>query len=131
MKRFSGFLLSFILLFTMFASSAMAATTGSVTSYKKDNAAKETSITGSGKYMKFKVTYTGSKGDYPGMGGYGELYKMVGSSRELIVSFNVSADSKSQSTDVWLDKNATYIIKADADIYSASDAYVTASIQER
>ncbi|RCX19655.1 hypothetical protein DFP94_104107 [Fontibacillus phaseoli] len=129
MKKLSLAMLSLVFLFS-FATSVFAATTGSVTSTRKDNAAKSITITGSGKYMKFTVTYSGSVGD--GYGGDGVLIKKTSASTgEEIASFNVDPSSKSQSTDVWLDKNATYILQADVSIFAASDASVTASIKER
>ncbi|GIP54715.1 hypothetical protein [Paenibacillus vini] len=129
MKKLSIAMLSLVFLFS-FATSVFAATTGSVTSTRKDNAAKSITITGSGKYMKFTVTYSGGKGD--GYGGDGVLIKKTGvDTGEEIAYFDVSYNNKTQSTDVWLDKNATYILQADVSIFAASDASVTASIKER
>ncbi|QIW80115.1 hypothetical protein [Bacillus tequilensis] len=134
MKKFFVLVFTTLLTFVIFGSSASAATTGSVTAYRSDNAAKEITLTGAGKYMKFTCTYHGKAGE-SGVGSedaYCDLYKLTNrSTMEEVASFYVDSRNKSKSTDVWLDKNATYLLKADANLFSHKDAYVTATIQNR
>ncbi|WP_339267056.1 hypothetical protein [Paenibacillus sp. FSL R5-0470] len=130
MKKFSSILLSFLFIFTIFTSSASAATTGSVTSTRADNSAKSIQITGSGKYMKLTVTYSGSLGPDGNYGGDAILYKVIGTNQvQTIANIDVTPNNRTQSTDVWLDLNATYILQVDVNILAASNASVTGSIR--
>lgn len=129
MKKFSTFIFSILLIFTVFASTASAATTGSVTSTRAQNSAQEIQLTGSGKYMKLTATYSGSIGSDGPYGGDVTLMKMTGTNVEVVASLYVTPNNRTQSTDVWLDSNATYILQADVSIQAASNASVTGTIR--
>ncbi|MED1803146.1 hypothetical protein P4V02_00075 [Bacillus subtilis] len=117
-------LTAFISLSTFSLSASAASTTGSVTSYKSQNAAQSIQLTGAGKYMKLTCTYTGSSGGT----GYCDVYEVGGSGS---ANLTVSSTNKTASTDVWMNKGKTYILQADDEWYSPAGSYVTATIKER
>ncbi|WP_430111009.1 hypothetical protein [Paenibacillus sp. B1-33] len=126
-KGLSSLILSFLFIFTLLTPIVSAATTGSVTSTRAQNSAKWIEITGSGKKMTFTASYSGSGGSY---GGDAVLYKKLDSNNvQHIATLYVRPNKRFDSTDVLLDKNATYILQADVDVKAASNASVTASIR--
>ncbi|KFM95551.1 hypothetical protein D0U04_24735 [Bacillus clarus] len=131
-KYFSLLIASIITIFTVFVPVTNAATLASVTSKHSDNSTKSLDITGTGKYMKLTCTYYG-KTTAMASDGSCSLYKKTSPTTiELVVDLHVGGcyGSITENTDVWLEKEASYIIQADVSSFADPKSSITATIQD-
>ncbi len=125
MKKVWISVLGFVFVLGVLASSVNAAS-ASVTSRKSDNAAKEVTVIGEGKYVKFTCTYNGKKSDF-GNDGYCELSDLSKPGAEYL-GVGGSYD-KVRSTDYYMNKGVKYLLKADVEYTAPSGSSTTASIR--
>ncbi|MEC1273287.1 hypothetical protein ACT00Z_11225 [Bacillus stercoris] len=124
MKKLFVLIFSVIFTLTAFVSSASAATTGSVTS---SSGTSSKMITGAGMYMKFTCKYVGITEAYAGA-------CQITRQGENVAVLNVGGGSLNKpfrSTDVWLNKNETYVLSSNFLTDSWSTGSITATISER
>lgn len=125
MKKFCVLALASTLILGIGTSSVNAAS-ASVTSRKSDNAAKEATLTGEGKYVKFTCTYSGSTTSF-GSDGYCNIIR---TSSDKVSTLEVGGtSSKVKSTDYYMDKGVKYILQADVETTAPSGSAVTAAVR--
>ncbi|MEI4801644.1 hypothetical protein WAZ07_09930 [Bacillus sp. FJAT-51639] len=133
MKKYVSLLMaSIVILFTVFIPSTSAATLTSVTSKHSDNSAKSINFIGTGKYMKMTCTYYGKTTAMESDGSCSLYKKTSPTNIELVTNLHVGGcyGSITESTNVWLEKGASYILKADVSTFTDPQSFVTATITD-
>ncbi|KEK22108.1 hypothetical protein [Bacillus gaemokensis] len=133
MKRyFSLLIVSIIIIFTVFVPSTNAATLISVTSKHSDNSTKSLDLIGTGKYMKMTCTYYGKTTAMASDASCSLYKKSSPTTIELVADLHVGGcyGSITESTDVWLEKGASYILQADVSTFADPKSSVTTTIIE-
>lgn len=131
MKKYVSLLIaSIVILFAVFVPSTSAATLTSVTSKHSDNPTKSINFIGTGKYMKMTCTYYGKTTTMESDGSCSVYKKTSPANIELVANLHVGGcyGSITESTNVWLEKGASYILKADVSTFTDPQSSVTATI---